>query len=502
MAGIEVSANLLANLRNGTGVRAVTPAAAGVISASLVVLLMAALRASEARRGLWLALGAALAMPALSLALLAFDVWFAPAAFALTSLLAYPFWAWRRLEAAGRFFDEESARIAAVEPAAIAALDPPAEAAASFADATERRIALLRRAGDTARRAHRLLTETVAALPEAVFVASSDGIVRLANHRAAALASAVDARALIGQRLVDCLAALEAADAPDWAALLERAAAAGSLATDARERGAAGTHDTLVRLVSLRDERGTPQWLIVSCVDLSALRSAQRQRDRLLAFVSHDLRAPQASLVSLVQLQREGILSTPQAELLNQVEELARRTLTLADEFVRIAQAQEKPLEIETLDLAAVARQALDEAAPLAAAKALHVAFDPPAGSHAARGEHELVLRAVGNLLSNAIKFSPQGATVRVDVVARAGEYGLAVADQGPGIAAADLALLFKRFQRAGDADWRASTPGIGLGLAFVDMVAQRLGGSVDVATAPGQGARFVLWLPAADRTS
>jgi two-component system sensor histidine kinase MprB len=97
--------------------------------------------------------------------------------------------------------------------------------------------------------------------------------------------------------------------------------------------------------------------------------------------------------------------------------------------------------------------------------------------------------RAVTNLLDNAAKWSPPGATVTVTL--RDGV--LQVADQGPGIAPADLPHVFDRFYRAVDA---RGLPGSGLGLAIVRQAADRHGGVVAAGTAPGGGALFTLRLP------
>jgi two-component system sensor histidine kinase MprB len=96
---------------------------------------------------------------------------------------------------------------------------------------------------------------------------------------------------------------------------------------------------------------------------------------------------------------------------------------------------------------------------------------------------------AVRNLLDNAAKFGSPGA--QVEVCLRAGE--LTVRDHGPGIAPADLPLVFDRFYRAPSA---RGVPGSGLGLSIVRQVAERHGGTVRAEAAPGAGTLIRLWLP------
>ena len=106
-------------------------------------------------------------------------------------------------------------------------------------------------------------------------------------------------------------------------------------------------------------------------------------------------------------------------------------------------------------------------------------------------GVPERLGRAINNLLDNAAKFSPEGGTV--DVTLRGDE--LTVRDRGPGVPEAELPHIFDRFYRGAEAREHA---GSGLGLAIVRQVAERHGGSVTAATAPGGGLSVTLTLPGA----
>jgi two-component system sensor histidine kinase MprB len=109
-------------------------------------------------------------------------------------------------------------------------------------------------------------------------------------------------------------------------------------------------------------------------------------------------------------------------------------------------------------------------------------------------GDPVALERAVLNLLDNAAKWSPDGATVRV-AVRRAGDrVRVSVADEGPGIAAADLPHVFERFYRAESA---RSLPGSGLGLAIVAQVAATHGGTARAEAVASGGALLTVDLPA-----
>lgn len=113
-------------------------------------------------------------------------------------------------------------------------------------------------------------------------------------------------------------------------------------------------------------------------------------------------------------------------------------------------------------------------------------------------GDRDLIAQAVVNLLDNALKFTPPGGVVRLTAVREAGSVAIAVADDGPGLPAADRARAGERFFRA---DSARSTPGSGLGLSLVRAVAALHGGELRLAdTHPGAerpGLTATLRLPA-----
>ena len=112
------------------------------------------------------------------------------------------------------------------------------------------------------------------------------------------------------------------------------------------------------------------------------------------------------------------------------------------------------------------------------------------------RGDRQMLGRAFANLINNAVKYSPAGADVDVAIDRRAGDWRLTVADAGPGIAKERQSELFQRFRRvvpAGSTD----PGGVGLGLAFVRVVARKHGGEASVESDTGRGARFLFVIPA-----
>ena len=110
-----------------------------------------------------------------------------------------------------------------------------------------------------------------------------------------------------------------------------------------------------------------------------------------------------------------------------------------------------------------------------------------------AKGEARAVVQVLVNILGNAVRHSPDGATVAIAFDSDSGHCRISVTDQGPGIAPDDQQRIFERYERVGDAP-----DGSGLGLAISRRLARTMGGDVTLESAPGQGARFTLILPAA----
>jgi two-component system, OmpR family, phosphate regulon sensor histidine kinase PhoR len=101
------------------------------------------------------------------------------------------------------------------------------------------------------------------------------------------------------------------------------------------------------------------------------------------------------------------------------------------------------------------------------------------------------------NLVDNAVKYAGEGGEVAVRLARAPGGVALSVRDRGPGISADDQQRIFERFYRANAARVR-NVRGSGIGLSLVKHIAEAHGGRVELASAPGQGATFTVFVPAA----
>ena len=210
------------------------------------------------------------------------------------------------------------------------------------------------------------------------------------------------------------------------------------------------------------------------------------------------LRAPLARIVAnadSINAQAEGPVQPDYADYAADIASAGRHLLELVNDLVDL-QAVERPdfaLAVERIDLADVARRAAGLLS-VRAGNADVTIRRPALGELAwALGDFRRVLQILVNLIGNAVRYSPAGSQVTV-AVARTGEtVSLTVADQGKGIAVADQARIFEKFERVDPTE----AGGNGLGLYIARRLARAMQGDLTVESAPGQGARFMLTLPA-----
>ncbi|MBC7987427.1 MAG: HAMP domain-containing histidine kinase, partial [Sphingomonadaceae bacterium] len=215
-----------------------------------------------------------------------------------------------------------------------------------------------------------------------------------------------------------------------------------------------------------------------------------RQLDRAL-------RAPLDRIVAhaeSIRAQIEGPIRRDYAEYAGDIAAAGRHLLALVDDLVDL-QAIERDGFVpraEPLDLADIARAAAGLLAVRAADK--QISIDSPGEDEAlfAMGEYKRVLQILVNLIGNAVRFSPEGGMVWIRCEREGDLAAVIVADQGAGIAPEDQARIFEKFERL-----ESREPGTGLGLYIARRLARAMGGDIAVDSAPGQGARFVLSLPA-----
>lgn len=216
------------------------------------------------------------------------------------------------------------------------------------------------------------------------------------------------------------------------------------------------------------------------------LRFLQNDRKEVLAFISHDLRAPLARAMMILEghKQLKSKLHAPLSQALH-----------LAEDFLQASRAEiTNRADFKELDFAGITHQAVDDAYESALKKHITLERQVVDGLVWVNGNFGLLQRAILNLVLNAIKFAPEHSTVLVKLTYENQQAVMSFIDHGPGISQDEQKQLFKRFSRLKGAS--AAPEGAGLGLYFVHTVAEKHHGSVDVESDIGQQTSFNLRLP------
>ncbi|HTN65982.1 MAG TPA: CHASE2 domain-containing protein [Burkholderiaceae bacterium] len=503
MAGIEINANILASLLEGKSIALAAPWQTALFCALPVFLALLGYLFFSPRQSLLSTVSLLLlTLVASGLALRA-GIWLAPGA-ALTALvLSYPLWSWRRLETAISYLGQEFMRLDQ-EPHLL----PEAatmESAEPLADLLEQRIRAMTSAARRVRDLRQFVSDSLNSFPDAVLITAPDGRVLLTNRHAhaylAALGLPTDQAALLPQ-LYAALSAPQAIDQHanlkvEWADLLDLRQV-GALVNGVAAQDRNG-RDLLLKSAPCYSAAGLLIGWIVNLIDISNIRAAERSRDETLRFLSHDMRAPQASILALLELQSEAGSALPQQEFFSRIEKAARKTLGLADNFVQLARAESQEYRLEEVDFQDLLLDATDEMWTLAKSREVRLETEFCREEMPVRVDRALMTRALINLISNAINYSPAAARIHCSIGRLPGtptpQVACSISDQGYGIAPTDQARLFQRFQRI-TAPGQPRHDGIGLGLVFVKTVVERHGGQVTFDSQPGHGTTFRITLP------
>ena len=210
------------------------------------------------------------------------------------------------------------------------------------------------------------------------------------------------------------------------------------------------------------------------------------------------LRGPLATIIAhaeAIHAQLDGGLSETYVDYAGDIATAGRHLLGLVDDLVDLQAIERNDFHVaaEAIDLADLARRAAGLLQVRASDKKVRI--DRPAAGESlpATGEFRRVLQILVNLIGNAVRYSPEGSVVWARAERVGDQAAVIVADQGKGIGAGDQARIFEKFARV-DPD---EPGGSGLGLYISRRLARAMGGDITVDSAPGQGARFTLTLPA-----
>jgi PAS domain S-box-containing protein len=368
-----------------------------------------------------------------------------------------------------------------------------------------------------------------------------DSDFELAQELAARAAIAVENARLYREAERRAEAALALAYVGDGVVLLDSGGrvrfwnAATAAITGVRETEAVGRYpaevvpgwDELTRLAELADaaapERARPvtvpiatssgdRWVAVLGVafdegvvyalrDVSDERALERARSDFVATASHELRTPLAAVYGAARTLRRTDIEIPADQrdrFLDIIVSETERLTSIVSQILLAGQLEEGRVDVATAatDLKPLAESVLDSAR-LRVPEQIELRLEQNGAPAIALADEDKLRQVLVNLLDNAIKYSPDGGDVVVELAGGHGHVRLAVRDHGLGIPPGEQERIFEKFYRLDPALTRG-VGGSGLGLFISRELVSRMGGSLTVRSQPGQGAAFVVDLPAA----
>ncbi len=231
---------------------------------------------------------------------------------------------------------------------------------------------------------------------------------------------------------------------------------------------------------------------------LEEQKRLEKLRRNLVANVSHELKAPLASVRGFSELMLDGLIDESEKEkYLKVILENSVHLSRLVDDLLVLSHLESGQvfLEKEEVSVESLARWSFESVAPHGDAKEIKMILDLEPPLPVFRGDRHRLHEVLVNLLENAIEFTPPGGEVRLKVCRDGSQLVMEVRDTGCGIHADELSSIFDRFYKV-DKSRRRSNKGSGLGLAIARQLAELHGGRIEVESVPERGSTFRVLLP------
>lgn len=282
----------------------------------------------------------------------------------------------------------------------------------------------------------------------------------------------------------------------------------------------------VIRSLSLvRDSQGQPLYFVKQILDITERRAIEQMKDEFIAIASHELRTPLASMRGSLGLVASGIFEDDPAmarELIQVAIGQSDRLTRLVNDMLDLERLEAKTVILtpQPFPVTALIQQAIETIYPLA--EEVEIAFNWQPTDLYVQADPDRIVQVLVNLLGNAIKFSPPQTTITIrtkavshpwlvgrlttdrseDLLSLASSqpmaYGLfSIRDQGRGIPADKLDMIFGRFQQVDSSDSRKAG-GTGLGLAICQKIVEQHTGRIWAESTVGQGSTFYFTLPLA----
>jgi signal transduction histidine kinase len=241
------------------------------------------------------------------------------------------------------------------------------------------------------------------------------------------------------------------------------------------------------------------------------LNELDRLKSEFVSNASHELRTPLTTIKALTRLLlRSGLDEAKQREYLETIAVECDRQIDLVLNLLDLSriEAGAFELKIERVEAMEVLLSCLKSQSRAAEFRGHQLELEPAAELPAIRADQKALRRVISNLIENAIKYTPDGGHITLSANRAGDQVEISVTDNGRGIPAQDLPVLFDKFHRGRPSPVAVGgalavalpeleeVPGVGLGLYLARNVIEKMGGRISVETEVGRGSAFTLHLP------
>jgi signal transduction histidine kinase len=226
------------------------------------------------------------------------------------------------------------------------------------------------------------------------------------------------------------------------------------------------------------------------------LSELNHEKDTLMNIVAHDLKSPLNRIHGLSELvEVEGNLSNEQIKYLGLIKDSTRSGLDLIVDLLDVNSLEvNREPRYTNFNLSAFLHDRVSTFGHYASVKEIEIKLIERNIDEISLDE-EYLARIMDNLISNAVKFSPRNSIVIISAEKTNGHYTIEVKDHGPGFSPNDKKFLYQKFKKLSARPTAGETSN-GLGLAIVKILVDRLGGSIELNSAPGSGSEFTISFP------
>lgn len=256
-------------------------------------------------------------------------------------------------------------------------------------------------------------------------------------------------------------------------------------------------------LALVQDEQGRTLGTYAVPPYVTKLKEAMKMQESFIANVTHDLKAPLASICSALEILDKKLgkeLTEEDSAFIDISLRNSRQLKQMIDEILDFSKLRSGKLNVAPVPLepGALVSEAVDALRPLAQSRSLTLTGAPtPDGLPRVLADRARVVQVLANLISNAVKFTPEGGRVTVSVAdggpGRQGTAVFSVSDSGCGVALEDQKRIFEKFAQA---PGQGRREGVGLGLSIAQELVTRHRGELWMESEPGNGSTFSFSLP------